>query len=93
MIAHGVADHAEIDRLEGVVAKLERELAALHEGIRGAGPAWWETALGVALTVRDRLGARWGRLRNPSHRLTTTEQLTIFLLLCCCLGVYVRLGR
>ncbi len=93
MIAHGVADHAEIDRLEGVVARLERELDALHADMRGAGPAWWETALGAALTARDRLGARWGRLCDSRHRLTTTEQLGIFMVLSACLGVYVRFGR
>ena len=92
MIYHGVADHAEIDRLEGVIAKLERELAALHATIRGAGPAWWETAFGATLIVRDRLGGRWGRLCHSRHRLTTTEQLGVFVLLSCVVGVYVRFG-
>ena len=92
MIYHGVADHAEIDRLETVIAKLERELAALHATIRDAGPAWWETAFALALIVRDGLGTRWGLLRDSRHRLTITEQLGIFMLLSCVVGVYVRFG-
>jgi len=92
MIAHGVADHAEIDRLEAAIAKLERELAALHADVCGAGPAWWESAFALALTARDRLGARWGRLRDARQPLTQSDQVAIFVVFSACLGVYVRFG-
>ena len=92
MIAHGVADHAEIDRLEAVIAKLEREIAALHADIRDGGPSWWETALALALTGRDRVGARWGRLRDARQPLSSSDHVAIFVLFAACLGVYVRFG-
>jgi len=92
MIGHGVADHAEIDRLEAVIAKLERELTALHADIRDDGPAWWETALALALTGRDRMGARWGRLRDARQPLTHSDQVALFCVFAACMGVYVRFG-
>ena len=92
MISHGVADHAEIDRLESVIGKLERELTALHADIRDGGPAWWETALALALTGRDRLGARWGRLRDARQPLSSSDQVAIFVLFAACMGVYIRFG-
>lgn len=97
LIAHGVADHAEIDRLEAVIAKQERELTALHATMRGAAPAWWETALGAALIVQDRLRARWGRLwgaaTGPNRHEHTARWLVWYTLICCCVAVYVRFGR
>jgi len=92
MISHGVADHAEIDRLESVIGKLERELTALHATIRDGGPAWWETALALALTGRDRLGARWGRLRDARQPLSSSDQVAIFVVFAACLSVYIRFG-
>jgi len=80
MIAHGVADHAEIDRLEGEVAVRDQEIAVLRQFV----------------PVNEKLLSENGKLLALCDQLRAAAEsprwVPWMIVLACCVALYVRGG-